>query len=66
MSAPDTNIEKQAARHWPSIIGICVALALGVAVGLFIASVTDVDGPSAGAALVGGEVLPAGPVQSAA
>ncbi|MCV3273924.1 hypothetical protein [Roseobacter sinensis] len=45
MSAPDTNIERQTDRHWPSIIGICFALAVGVAIGLGIAYVTDVDGP---------------------
>ncbi|WP_299965374.1 hypothetical protein [uncultured Roseobacter sp.] len=45
MSAPDTNIERQATRHWPSIIGICVALCVGVALGLSVASVLDLNGP---------------------
>lgn len=45
MSAPDTNIEKQTKRHWPAIFGIVIALFLGVAIGLLIASQAEVDGP---------------------
>lgn len=45
MSAPDTNIDKQTKRHWPSILGIVVALGLGVLIGLWIAGAADVDGP---------------------
>ncbi|MGZ2258361.1 hypothetical protein [Roseobacter sp. A03A-229] len=45
MSAPDTNIERQTHRHWPSIAGICAALALGVVIGLGVAYVTDLNGP---------------------
>lgn len=51
MSAPDTNIEKQATRHWPSILGIFVALLLGVAIGLAIALVIDINGPQVTAAM---------------
>lgn len=45
MSAPDTNIDKQTKRHWPAILGIVVALGLGVLIGLWIAGAADVDGP---------------------
>ena len=55
MSAPDTNIEKQATRHWPSILGIFVALLLGVAIGLAIALVIDINGPQVTAALPAAE-----------
>lgn len=30
MSAPDTNTEKQAKRHRPALIGIAIAVAVGV------------------------------------
>lgn len=58
MSAPDTNIDRQAKRHWASIAGICVALTLGVVIGLGIASVIDLNGPqvSATEAQTGGAV----------
>ncbi|GFE48571.1 hypothetical protein So717_03240 [Roseobacter cerasinus] len=49
MSAPDTNIERQAERHWVSITGICVALTLGVVIGLGLASVIDLNGPQVSA-----------------
>lgn len=45
MSAPDTNIDRQTRRHWPSILGICAALALGIVIGLLIASILNVNGP---------------------
>ncbi|WP_300055880.1 hypothetical protein [uncultured Roseobacter sp.] len=46
MSAPDTNIDRQTRRHWPAILGISAAVLLGIVIGLFIASVMDVeDGP---------------------
>lgn len=45
MSAPDTNIERQAQRHWAPIFGICAALVIGVVLGLGIAYVTDLNGP---------------------
>lgn len=54
MSAPDTNIDKQTKRHWPSILGIVVALGLGVLIGLWIAGTADVDGPQ----MIGAQLAP--------
>lgn len=45
MSAPDTNIDRQTRRHWPSILGIAFALFLGVMIGLVIAYLSDLNGP---------------------
>lgn len=55
MSAPDTNIDKQTQRHWPSILGICVALGIGVLIGLFLAGFISADDAQVPAAEVSTE-----------
>lgn len=35
MSAPETNLKKQKRRHWPSLIGIAVAVGLAIAAASF-------------------------------
>lgn len=45
MSAPSTNTGKQARRHKPALIGIAVAVILGVLFFLLNVSATDGDGP---------------------
>ncbi|MBF9044326.1 hypothetical protein HKCCE4037_13365 [Rhodobacterales bacterium HKCCE4037] len=53
MSAPDTNVEKQARNHRPSLIGIALALIIaGVAAVFFIGWDAAPDGEQAAPALV--------------
>jgi len=46
MSAPDTNVKKQARRHRPALIGIALAVVFGVLFFLFdVGSGVDDEGP---------------------
>ena len=45
MSAPSTNTEKQARRHKPALIGIAVAVIVGLAFFLLNLNSVDGDGP---------------------
>jgi len=48
MSAPNTNIESQERRHWPSLLGIAISALVGAALGaaIMFAAVTRGNDPA--------------------
>lgn len=57
MSAPETNVKKQARRHRPALIGIALAVVFGVLFFLFdVGSAVDDEAPLVEGADTGGSL----------